>query len=254
MTTAVETAQRADRFPGGRVVAGGFIILAVSSGLGFYGLAVYLAAFSNERGWPVASISLATTLYFIVGGLAGLLVARMIARRDVRIPIVIGGILGGLSLAVLGHVEERWQLYLVYAVFAFGFAGAGLIPVTTVVTRWYHARRSVARGLNQYTHWLTVPLALLHGYAQGVLFSNQPSPSGGMLLEGFGLFNPETFFVDRGDPALDDGGNDALGLDRRIDHRERHRQRHLDHHLRRHRRHLAGSGGSLLTGGTLTAT
>ena len=144
MTTAVETAQRADRFPGGRVVAGGFIILAVSSGLGFYGLAVYLDAFSNERGWPVASISLATTLYFIVGGLAGLLVARMIARRDVRIPIVIGGILGGLSLAVLGRVEERWQLYLVYAVFAFGFAGAGLIPVTTVVTRWYHARRSVA--------------------------------------------------------------------------------------------------------------
>ena len=144
MTTAVETAQRADRFPGGRVVAGGFIILAVSSGLGFYGLAVYLNAFSNERGWPVASISLATTLYFIVGGLAGLVVARMIARRDVRIPIVIGGILGGLSLAVLGRVEERWQLYLVYAVFAFGFAGAGLIPVTTVVTRWYHARRSVA--------------------------------------------------------------------------------------------------------------
>ena len=40
--------------------------------------------------------------------------------------------------------QERWQLYVVYAVFAFGFSGAGLIPVTTVVTRWYHARRSVA--------------------------------------------------------------------------------------------------------------
>ena len=116
----------------------------MSSGLGFYGLAVYLNAFNNERGWPVASISLATTLYFIVGGLTGLLVARIIARRDVRIPIVAGGLLGGASLAVLGHVQERWQLYAVYAVFAFGFSGAGLIPVTTVVTRWYHARRSVA--------------------------------------------------------------------------------------------------------------
>ena len=61
-----------------------------------------------------------------------------------RIPIVAGGILGGGSLAVLGHVEERWQLYVVYAVFALGFAGAGLVPVTTVVTRWYHVRRSVA--------------------------------------------------------------------------------------------------------------
>ena len=83
-------------------------------------------------------------MYFVVSGVAGLYIARIIARRDVRIPIVAGGVLGGLSLAALGHVEERWQLYAVYAVFALGFAGAGLVPVTTVVTRWYHVRRSVA--------------------------------------------------------------------------------------------------------------
>jgi MFS family permease len=144
VATAVETSQRAVRFPGTRVVTGCFIVLAVASGLGFYGLAVYLNAFSREKGWPVASISLATSLFFIVGGLVGLLVARIIARHDVRIVIVAGGVIGGLALAVLGHVEERWQLYVVYAVFAIGFASAGLVPVTTVVTRWYHVRRSVA--------------------------------------------------------------------------------------------------------------
>jgi preprotein translocase subunit SecY len=47
--------------------------------------------------------------------------------------------------------------------------------------------------INQYTHWLTVPLALLQGYGQAVLFSRQPSPSGGTLLEGFGLFNGATW-------------------------------------------------------------
>ncbi len=76
--------------------------------------------------------------------MAGLYIARVIARRDVRIPIVAGGVLGGAALAVLGHVEQRWQLYAVYSVFALGFAAAGLVPVTTVVTRWYHVRRSVA--------------------------------------------------------------------------------------------------------------
>ena len=139
MTTAA--LRRTDRFPGTRVVTGCFIVLAVSSGLGFYGLAVYLNAFSRERDWPVASISLATTVFFVVCGVAGLYIARIIARRDVRIPIVAGGVLGGGALAVLGQVEERWQLYAVYAVFALGFAGAGLVPVTTVVTRWYHVRR-----------------------------------------------------------------------------------------------------------------
>jgi MFS family permease len=116
----------------------------VSSGLGFYGLAVYLNAFSRERDWPVASISLATSIYFVIGGVTGLYVGRIIAKRDVRIPIVAGAVAGSISLAVLGQVEERWQLYLVYAVFALGFSGAGLIPVTTVVARWYHAKRSVA--------------------------------------------------------------------------------------------------------------
>lgn len=143
-TVGAPRVRGADKFPGARVVTGSFIVLAVSSGLGFYGLAVYLAAFSDEKGWPVAEISLATTLYFIVGGVTGLYVARLIARRDVRIPIVGGAIVGGVSLALLGQVTERWQLYAVYAVFALGFAGAGLIPVTTVITRWYHTRRSVA--------------------------------------------------------------------------------------------------------------
>jgi MFS family permease len=143
-TAAVDVSLRATKFPGRRVVVGCFIVLMVSSGLGFYGLAVYLNAFYREKGWPVASISLATTLYFVVGGVSGLFVARLIARRDVRIPIVGGAIAGAASLAMLGQVEERWQLYLVYGIFALGFSGAGLIPVTTVVTRWYHVKRSVA--------------------------------------------------------------------------------------------------------------
>ena len=58
--------------------------------------------------------------------------------------VVVGGIVGGLSLAVLGQVEQQWQLFVVYSVFAAGWAAAGLVPVTTVVTRWFHTRRSVA--------------------------------------------------------------------------------------------------------------
>jgi len=46
--------------------------------------------------------------------------------------------------------------------------------------------------INQITHWLTVPLALLQGYGQGVLFSHQTDPNGRPLIEGFGLNNPAT--------------------------------------------------------------
>lgn len=40
--------------------------------------------------------------------------------------------------------------------------------------------------INQYTHWLTVPLALLQGYGQAILMTNAG------VLSNFGLFNPDT--------------------------------------------------------------
>jgi preprotein translocase subunit SecY len=48
--------------------------------------------------------------------------------------------------------------------------------------------------INQYTHWLTVPLAFLQGYGHALLFSRQPGNNGEMLLNNFGLFDRDTFF------------------------------------------------------------
>ncbi len=46
--------------------------------------------------------------------------------------------------------------------------------------------------INQYTHYLTVPLAFLQAYGHAILFTR--SNTGGVqLLEGFGLFNSATF-------------------------------------------------------------
>lgn len=116
----------------------------MSSGVGFYGLAVYLNAFSNEFGWTVSSISLATTCFFLVSGLSGLWIAKFIATHDVRIMILGGAVLGTVMLYLLGFVEHRWQLFAVYILYALGWSAAGIGPATTVVTRWFHAKRASA--------------------------------------------------------------------------------------------------------------
>src|SRR5215217_8266482 len=46
--------------------------------------------------------------------------------------------------------------------------------------------------INQYTHWLTVPLAMLQAYGQGVLFSQQTGPNGLPLIQGFGFTSSAT--------------------------------------------------------------
>ncbi len=131
-------------FPGRWILVAAFTLLMFSSGVGFYGLAVYLQAFSRELGWSVSSISLATTFFFLVGGISGLSIAKFIAKRDVRIMIIGGAVLGSGSLYCMRFVDQRWQLFVVYAVYALGWSASGVGPVTTVVTRWFHTRRASA--------------------------------------------------------------------------------------------------------------
>ena len=135
---------RTDKFPGWWVVSACFTLLTFSSGLGFYGLAVYLQAFSRELGWSVSSISLATTLFFLVGGVSGVWIAKFIAKHDVRIMVLGGATLAAVALFSMRFVEQRWQLFVVYCFYALGWSASGMGPVTTVVTRWFHVRRASA--------------------------------------------------------------------------------------------------------------
>jgi MFS family permease len=197
------------RFPGWWVVAGCFTVLTVSSGLGFYGLAVYLNAFSKERDWPLSTISLATTVFFVVGGVVGVWVARWIARFDVRVVIVGGGLVGGAALALLGQVEQQWQLFVVYAVFAAGWAAAGLVPATTVVTRWFHSKRSIA--LSVASTGLSVGGIVITPFAKQLLDSQGLAGGtpwlGALFVVGI---VPVGWFVVRADPEAEGWAPDGI--------------------------------------------
>ena len=135
------------RFPGAWVLAAAFTLLTFSSGVGFYGLSVYLQAFSRELGWSVASISSATTVFFLVGGISAVTVAKFVAKYDVRLVVLVGAVLGSGSLFCMQFVTQRWHLFAVYTVYALGWVASGVGPVTTVVTRWFNAKRTSALAI-----------------------------------------------------------------------------------------------------------
>jgi MFS family permease len=144
-TTAPATSAVAGRiFAGWYVVAAAFVMLMTSAGLGFYGLAVYLEAVTTEKGFATGPASLGSSLFFVVVGVVGRLIGPVIGRRDVRWVTGVGAVVAGSALAALGQVSTLWQYYAVYVVFAVGFACTAILPATTVVTRWFHKKRSVA--------------------------------------------------------------------------------------------------------------
>lgn len=131
-------------FYGWYVVAAALVITTTTSGLAFYNLSILLAAFVAERGFPVALASSATAAFFIAGGIGGMIAGRLVDRVDARIVIATGACIGATALATVGLLREVWQLFAFHILFGLAHGATGLVPVTTVIARWFNVRRSLA--------------------------------------------------------------------------------------------------------------
>jgi len=131
-------------FFGWWVVLAVFVMMAVSSGLGFYNLSVLLGALTKDRGFSVAAVSGTTALCFMVSGVVGLLVARLLERLDPRLVVTGGAVVAAGGLLLFGHIQSMAGLYFAYFVFGTGYAANSLLPGTTLVTRWFARRRGLA--------------------------------------------------------------------------------------------------------------
>lgn len=131
-------------FYGWKVVYALCLVTTCTSGLIFYNLSVLLDAFVAERGFPVGLSSTATGAFFIAAGIAGLVAGYLIDRIDARVIIIVSACLGVLALGSIGLLREPWQLFLFHVVFGCSYGGVGLVPTSTIVARWFKARRPQA--------------------------------------------------------------------------------------------------------------
>lgn len=134
-------------YHGWKIVAALFVILIFTSGLGFYNHSVMLQALITERGLSVTTSSTAVSVFFFTSGVAGLFIAPALDRYDVRFVVAGGALLAALSLFVIGFVTTEWQVFIAYAFFGVGFAASGLLPATTLITRWFEKKRATAMSL-----------------------------------------------------------------------------------------------------------
>lgn len=130
------------------VVAALFLVLTVSSGFGFYNLSVYLNVLAGKTGYSISELSVAVSLFFVVGGVAGIGVAHLLDRFDVRWVMIGGAVLAGAALGATGHADSLWLIYALYALFGTGNAAVSIVTSTTLVTRWFPGpERSIALSI-----------------------------------------------------------------------------------------------------------
>ncbi len=136
-----------------RVFYGWYVVYAIgfvmttTAGLAFYNMPVLLDAFVAERGFSVSLTSNATATFFIAAGTAGLLAGQLVDRFDPRYTIIGGSVIASLALLSIGALTEPWQLFAFYIVFGFSYGLCGLVPTTTLISRWFERRRALAMSI-----------------------------------------------------------------------------------------------------------
>lgn len=130
---------------------------------------------------------------------AMLVIFRMIAsipvpgvdREGIRSYIETNQLLGMLNLFSGGGLNN----FSIVALGVYPYITATIIMqlMTPIIPRLNELSMEGQQGRNQidrYTHYITIPLALLQGYGQMLLFSSDQS---GNLIQDFGLFDADTF-------------------------------------------------------------
>lgn len=134
-------------FFGWRVVAATFVLAVFGWGVGFYGPPVFLYSVVARTGWPVALVSAAVTVHFLVGAIVVANLPRFYRRFGVAQVTTAGAVF--LALGVLGWAlaQQQWQLFLAALVSGTGWVAMGAAAVNALVAPWFDRRRPAALGM-----------------------------------------------------------------------------------------------------------
>jgi MFS family permease len=100
--------------------------------------------FSMDRG----TISLISTLSFIIYGLSQPIIGRLADKFGARIILSISTFLVGISIFLISFVHHPWQLFVLYSIFiSVGVGGASNVAATVIVTNWFNQKRGLAFGI-----------------------------------------------------------------------------------------------------------
>lgn len=129
------------------VVGAAFLMTLLSTGVQS-SFGNFLKPMSAEFGWDRATASLPVAVAILMNGLFQPLVGRIVDRVGPRRVITLSIFIMAISTAATAFTTNIWYLTSVYGVpFALGLSGAGVIPNTALVARWFVRHRGGVMGL-----------------------------------------------------------------------------------------------------------
>jgi sugar phosphate permease len=121
--------------------------LFLFAGAGFYSFSIFIKPLEDAFGWPRASIALTMSIYFIIGGCAGPLIGKLIQTYQEKRIMLISAVGAGACYILVSLTRSLGYFYAVYAFLALMSCGMGVLPVSSLLAKWFDKRRGTATGL-----------------------------------------------------------------------------------------------------------
>jgi MFS transporter len=132
---------RTGTFFGWRVVAGAFVLAVFGWGIGFYGPPVFLRAVGTTRDWPLALVSTAVTVHFLIGALAAANLPALHRRFGIARVTKAGAVLIGVGTCGWAGAATPWQRLFAAMLSGLGWAAMSAAAINAIVSPWFvHAR------------------------------------------------------------------------------------------------------------------
>ena len=134
-------------FYGWHVVAGAFVLAVFGWGMGFYGPPVWLGVVHATRGWPIALISTAVTLHFLVGAGIGAVVPNLYRRFGASRVTMTGSLCMACGVAGWSLASAPWQLFVATVLTGLGWGTMSAPAINALVSPWFARKRPAALGM-----------------------------------------------------------------------------------------------------------
>eukprot|EP00913_Durusdinium_trenchii_P021367 g20080.t1 len=134
-------------FFGWYVVAATFVLAMFGWGVGFYGPPVFLYAVVAQTGWPVALVSAAVTMHFLVGAIVVANLPKLYRKFGVPRVTVMGAALLAAGIVGWASAQQYWQLALAALATGTGWVALGAAAVNALIAPWFVQRRPAALGM-----------------------------------------------------------------------------------------------------------
>lgn len=135
-------------FYGWHVAVACMVMMYVTVGVSYYGLSLFLAPLKEENSWSNAVVAGATGTFFLLSGVSSFVAGPWIDRFGPRRFLAMGIVMTALGAAAVGFITEIWQLYAAYTVLAIAYGLGAVVPVSTLMSRWFMHKRAKAMAVS----------------------------------------------------------------------------------------------------------